>query len=301
MNAVVLECPNCGFKNRPGAEWCGRCLVSFKRPVHESAEPGLDPREAATAPDPRGSRLRGQRWIAAILALLALWTTVRALGVISDRQRFSGVSISGATDPNGFRFKDIDPATGEPVRFDPCTPVGYVVNTAHAPPGSLADIHSAIDQTSEATGSELVYEGPTNEAPRVNRPLLQPGRYGRRWPPLLIAWSTEDPSLFREHGVGVAANVFVANGTGRLVYVSGIIVMNATQQLSTGFGAGRTWGKVILHEMGHIVGLAHVEDAAEVMNPSVVSSPASWGSGDLAGLRRLGSLAGCVAIPALPR
>lgn len=301
MNAVVLECPDCGFKNRPGAAWCGRCLVSFERPVREGAGPGLDAREAAPGPHPKGSRWQGQRWIAAILALFALWTTVQTLGVVSDRRRFSSVSIPGATDPNGFRFKDIDPATGAPVRFDPCTPVGYVVNTAHAPPGSLVDIHSAIDKTSEATGIEFVYEGPTAEAPHVDRPLLQPERYGRRWPPLLIAWSPEDPSLFREHGVGVAANVFVANGAGRLVYVSGIIVMNATQQLSTGFGAGRTWGKVILHEMGHIVGLAHVEDAAEVMNPSVVSSPASWGSGDLAGLRRLGSLAGCVAIPALPR
>jgi hypothetical protein len=230
-----------------------------------------------------------------------VWTLVQTFEDLSERRRFTAVSNPGVPDPGGFRFKDLDPSTDEPVRFDPCSPVNYVVNTTNAPPGALKDVHAAVAKTAAATGVEFVFAGRTNEPASFDRLLVQEERYGRRWSPILIAWSPHDPALFRERGAGVATNSYASNDAGRLVYVTGMVVMNASHQLRPGFGAGRTWGKVILHEVGHLVGLGHVDNPAEVMNPSLVSSPASWGVGDLAGLRRLGSLAGCVDVPDLPR
>ena len=57
-------------------------------------------------------------------------------------------------------------------------------------------------------------------------------------------------------------------------------------------------GVVLMHELGHIVGLQHVSSPHEVMSsnptdPSVID----WGSGDLDGLRLLGRSMGCLPPP----
>lgn len=301
MSLSVVHCPSCGSKNRADASWCAQCLEAFAPPAATTDHEPLGVGRDTVRSRPRPGGLRSRAWTICLAALVGLWTLSQAFEDLDERRRFTAVSTPGVTDPAGFRFKDIDPATGEPVRFDPCSPVSYVVNTTNAPRGAVEDVRAAVAKTSVATGIEFIFEGRTNEPVRVDRPLVQEERYGRRWSPILVAWSPQDPALFREHSAGVATNSYAANDAGRLVYVTGIVVMNASHELSPGFGAGRTWGKVILHELGHVVGLDHVEDPAEVMNPSLVSSPANWGVGDLAGLRRLGSLAGCVESPALPR
>ena len=72
--------------------------------------------------------------------------------------------------------------------------------------------------------------------------------------------------------------------------------------LSNGFGPGTAWGRVVLHELGHIVGLGHVGRSDQLMfaELGVQSGPAEYHAGDLAGLRLIGKEAGCVATPAPP-
>ena len=48
---------------------------------------------------------------------------------------------------------------------------------------------------------------------------------------------------------------------------------------------------VLLHELGHLVGLAHVDDQGEIMYADGVTRT-SYGAGDLDGLARLGA-GGC--------
>ena len=56
----------------------------------------------------------------------------------------------------------------------------------------------------------------------------------------------------------------------------------------------------MLHELGHVVGLGHVDDPTSVMNPLIGSHAASWGGSDREGLWALGMGGACVPAPPLP-
>ena len=51
----------------------------------------------------------------------------------------------------------------------------------------------------------------------------------------------------------------------------------------------------MLHELGHLAGLSHVDDKAQVMYP--VIGAADYAAGDRAGLSQLGASKGCVSVP----
>jgi predicted Zn-dependent protease len=81
-------------------------------------------------------------------------------------------------------------------------------------------------------------------------------------------------------------------------YVTGEVVFDRDLSLvHPGFGAGLSRGNLVQHELGHVVGLDHVQDRAQVMFPSISDkSPDGYGAGDRAGLAQLGAQAGCLRI-----
>jgi hypothetical protein len=91
------------------------------------------------------------------------------------------------------------------------------------------------------------------------------------------------------------------------VSVSGSLIVNidATAQdhgrsrPADGFGEGATWGRVFIHELGHLLGLGHVARSDQIMftELGVQQGEAVFHAGDLAGLRLLGREAGCLATP----
>ena len=80
----------------------------------------------------------------------------------------------------------------------------------------------------------------------------------------------------------------------------GFVVVNARERtVKPGFGSGITRGNLLLHELGHVVGLQHTDDTDQIMNPVLLPRSASgYRSGDLGGLARLGTDAGCITAPA---
>ena len=225
--------------------------------------------------------------------------------------RFGGAGagptlIGGAHDQRGFRVHSVDAGTKQAVRYNPCAPIHYVINPALAPPQGVADVHRAIQLTSEASGLDFVYDGTTDEPDSgVNRPAYQPERYGDRWAPILISWTERLSASSAVHPDGrrpIAAggSHYEVNGDGVAVYVTGSAVFDvAAIDLKEGFG-GETWGQVMLHELGHVLGLDHVEDASSVMNPVLGLRAASWGTGDRAGLWTQGIGSSCLSPPPSP-
>jgi hypothetical protein len=199
---------------------------------------------------------------------------------------------------------------GTPTRFDPCSPIRVVTNLAEAPAGAANVVAKALSQVSAATGLSFVADGSTTEVPQSNRPTIQ-ARYGSGWAPVLIAWSHHGASDMLPGGTALGEGLGMWFGQGAanspvpqtVAYVTGEVAIDAQTSagLAPGFGAGQTIGELLLHELGHLVGLGHTDDPTQVMYRLLLPLPAAvFGSGDLAGLRRVGTASGCFVSPPHP-
>jgi hypothetical protein len=235
-------------------------------------------------------RRRFPVWIVAVCVLLAL-----SLGAVALAPLFQGTKPA---EGPGFLFLDRTDQ-GAPTRWNPCEPIHYVVNASLAPPGSIADVHEAVRRISAATGISFVYEGITDEEASIYRDVFQPDRYGPRWAPVLIAWADPDDSdIPFVRGDRVAAGVAVPvipYTRFEDVYVSGWIAINADDPNPPGFDLPGEQGPVVLHELGHLMGLGHVKTAGELMNPSG-GGVTDLAAGDREGLRELGAAGGCIRV-----
>lgn len=192
-------------------------------------------------------------------------------------------------------------------RWNPCSgPIGYRVNLARAPRGALADVQGAVERISAATGLRFRYLGTTSVVPSStdSGPAYPAGTS------IVVAWARPGQSrMLPEARSGAARPLAMGGGswvTGRVdargrvwgQFVEGAVVVDATQYPEPGFGRAQrgTRGRMLMHELGHVVGLGHVGDPAQVMYP-VDSGAAVWGAGDRTGLRVLGAASGCLYAP----
>lgn len=188
-------------------------------------------------------------------------------------------------------FAAMQPDGSGPVAWSPCRPIHYVVRPDGGPANGAELIATAVARVSAATGLVFVDDGLTQEAPNVDRDAYEPELYGKRWAPVLVAWSTpeETPALAGDTvGIGGSAPVTRA---GLSVYVTGSVTLDGpgfAELLATPSGTTSAYG-VITHELGHVVGLDHVEDPNQLMYPRASPAVTTFQPGDLAGLAALGT------------
>jgi hypothetical protein len=192
---------------------------------------------------------------------------------------------------HGFVTLQADGVT--PVTYDPCRPVHYVMHLGQAPPGGEQIVHDAVARLSAVTGLRFVYDGPTDEVAVPERSAFQPERYGDRWSPVLVDWQSEvdNPGLAGDL-VGEAGSAAASLGDGPKVYVSGTVSLDAGQLpeiLAEDDDGADVVRAVVLHELGHLVGLAHVDDEDQLMYPETRPGLTDYAGGDLTGLSRLGA------------
>jgi hypothetical protein len=197
------------------------------------------------------------------------------------------------TTEGGHAFLHLRP-DGSPVGYDPCRPIRFVVRPDGMPEGGQQLIDEAVAIVSSASGLAFEPAGTTDEAPAVDRLLIQPDRYGDGWAPVLIAWAdeTQVPELAGEvAGLGGSAAVPGASGEG-LWLAGGRVVLDAVD-LTGMLGRTDGWAQaraIVAHELAHVLGLDHVGDPTELMH-EISSVRTDFGPGDLQGLATVGQVA----------
>ena len=257
---------------------------------------------AAPVPRPAPAHAPQRRAVVAVLVLVLCAVAVAGT-VATSRVRAAAVGTvisvqtpAPASAGWGPTYVDQD---GDPARWDPCTPIRYVVQAGWIPDAGREDLAEAVRRLSAASGLRFLDEGDTDELPSRDRSPYQPERYGERWAPLLIGWVPgESTDLGLGNGVQGVSLAVAVPGRNAPHLVSGQVVLDASHRLAPGFGAGTTDGEVLLHELAHAVGLGHVLDPTQVMYATTTHSESQFGAGDRAGLAALGAPAGCHPAPA---
>ncbi|QSR25390.1 hypothetical protein CFH99_07100 [Nocardioides aromaticivorans] len=178
----------------------------------------------------------------------------------------------------------------QPVAWDPCREIRYEVNPDGAPgdaDDAVAFVQDAVEEVSALTGLQFDYVGETDRRPSWEASLVPRGRSE----PVLVAWADEDEvdELSGDvAGVGGAVSQQAPAGGWRR-YVTGQVTLDSDvyEQLDDerdGEARGRA---ILLHELGHLVGLDHVDSPAELMFADEVGL-LDFGTGDRNGLVRLG-------------
>jgi len=189
-----------------------------------------------------------------------------------------------------YKFDALQDDKKTAVAWSPCRPVHYVVRTKNQPSWGAAALRSAFAEVHRATGLTFVDDGTTTEATRTLKNLYQPRRYGDRWAPVVISWTRPSETKILAGTVAGVTNVYWWQvGTQPAALVSGMVQLDAPDLERIARVAGTTEARgVILHELGHLVGLGHVKDKRQNMYPVISARNIHYAAGDLAGLKQLG-------------
>lgn len=209
-------------------------------------------------------------------------TTRRLLGLGGERHAAAPEVTPGQ---GSYAFLQTQRGSDEPVAWDPCEPIEYAVNPDGAPDGWEQVVDDAVSEVEWATGLDLVEVGPTDERP------LAPSYAAALARPVVIGFAddSEIPDLSGDTA-GVGGSSAERNALGRDYYVAGAVALDTAVFTDDAVGTDpQSMQAIVQHELGHVLGLDHVDDAGELMFASNLGRT-GWGPGDLEGLARLASV-----------
>ncbi len=200
-----------------------------------------------------------------------------------------------------FRFiSSITSAQGQqqPARWDPCQPIAYRINPGGMRADDVVQVRQALQRISVASGLQFRYLGLTSYV-WTSQP-----KQGQAPADAALTFSFAQPGdgpgrsdlLGSQRVVGVGGPIWQTSAQGQRI-VAAHVVMNS--HVISALPSARSSGarlSAYMHELGHAVGLDHVNSPTQLMYPTLQTQlPAVFGAGDVAGLRRVGAAGGCLA------
>lgn len=246
-----------------GDEWEGTWGDPRRWQEHEEGElPGAP---AVAAGPPRSWRR--------LIPVCVIALVLAAFGL------FNRADHGNAADSFSFIRMQADGET--PVTFNHCVPLGIYVNARTGPTNAVEVVKNAARRISLVSGFDISVAGTTDLAPTEENAGPGAGL-------ILVAWSDpqEEPGLEgKVLGLGGAWRS-TAMVDGRNWFTRGQVALDGPSLAGL---SQSTQEATVMHELGHVLGLGHVKDRGQLMDPAPVLD--DWGPGDLAGLRQLGSVA----------
>ncbi|GAA2164711.1 matrixin family metalloprotease [Pedococcus bigeumensis] len=217
----------------------------------------------------------------------------------------------GAVATYKLTYASLPNGTKQLVRWNGCqTGITYKVNLGAVPSAQrasvLADTQKALVQVQNSTGFRFVYKGSTTEVPRV-------GSMPKQTAELVVAFTSPSKTNYALSGstlgqgglyYGWVSRTVSGKTTYTVAAQRGFVVIDTPQmltQLKSGTGTGLRRQNLLSHELGHAMGLQHVDDTHQQMYPSLrTTSPQFFYSGDRTGLVKVGKPAGCINTAYMP-
>ena len=239
--------------------------------------------------------------IAAVIGLSVPLTPGNGADAAGD-----GYDVSNWTDPDGNAHR---------IRWNPCQQkVTYAVNarlagkTPKARNAAIDDVRAAFHRAGKRTGIPFSYRGRTREIPHNTDKASWATR--QHSAEIVVAWVDQSrPKTHSDlitkgtdgYGSGVGGWMLRAwadaNGKWHAAIGRGFVVLNSAQNhlYTPGFGTGVRRGALLLHEIGHAMGLGHVGTTREIMYPTMIRREHSnYKHGDQQGLSLVGKRLGCI-------